>query len=133
MKPLMEILLVAGGGALGALSRFGIHQFSERFFKGDFPFGTFIANALGCLLIGILIGSGRAESSQTWRLAFGVGFLGALTTFSTFSAETIRSANDGSLGIAFANVAANLIVGLTAVGVGIWIGKHMSAGTTNIQ
>ena len=107
------------------MSRFGIGQISERLFKSDFPLGTLLANIIGCLLIGVLLGSGRSESSQVWRLAFGVGFLGALTTFSTFGAETVRSVNEGSLPLAFANVVANVVIGLVAVFVGIWIGKSM--------
>ena len=129
MKPWMEFLLVGGGGALGAMSRIGISQLAEKYVKGDFPFGTFVANMIGCLFVGVLIGSGRSESSQTWKLAFGTGFLGALTTFSAFGAETVNSANGGSAGIAFANVAANLIVGLAAVSVGIWLGKSLIAST----
>ena len=126
MKPLMEMLLVAGGGALGAMSRFAIHVTAEKFSKVEFPVGTFAANMIGCLLIGVLLGSGRGESSQAWRLAFGIGFLGSLTTFSTFSAETVSCVNDGATGVAIANIAANVLVGLIAVVVGIWIGRSLA-------
>ena len=122
MGSFIEFVYVATGGALGAMSRFGIAKLAAKW-QTIFPFGTLVANLLGCLMIGILIGSGKADGNHPLRLAFGVGFLGSLTTFSTFSAETLKSANEGAVSIAFSNVAANLLVGLVLVAVGIWIGR----------
>jgi len=91
----------------------------------SFPLGTLIANLLGCFLIGILIGSGKTETNNSLKLSFGVGFLGALTTFSTFGAETIGHAQSGNLGIAGANVAVNVVVGLLAVVIGMAVGQKL--------
>ena len=121
---LSDYLLVGAGGFVGAICRYGIAQLSRFAWATSFPVGTLIANLLGCFLIGILIGSGRAETNHSLRLSFGVGFLGALTTFSTFSAETINHAQSGGVWHAALNVAANLIIGLLAVVVGIAIGQR---------
>lgn len=121
-----DSLLVGIGGFAGAICRYGIAQFSRFAWATSFPIGTLLANVAGCFLIGILIGSGRAESSQSLRLSFGVGFLGALTTFSTFGAETVSQAQSGSIGLAVLNIAANLIAGLLAVVVGIVVGQKLS-------
>ena len=123
MKPEWQILAVGIGGALGALSRFGIHLLMNRLLGASFPVGTLISNVTGCFLIGVLIGSGKAESNQVALFGFGVGFLGGLTTFSTFAAETIQHVHEGQWSIALANVATNLIIGFVAVVLG------MAAGT----
>ena len=129
MKPAIEILLVSIGGAVGAAMRFGISRAADTYLKlafptAIFPVGTLIANVLGCFLIGMLVGSGAGEKSETFRLWFGVGMLGALTTFSTFGAETIKCASDGQWASAIASVAANLVVGLAAVLAGISLAKR---------
>ena len=124
MKTGIECLLVAAGGAMGAMARFGISRFAESYLKFSFPVGTLIANVLRCFLIGLLVGSGAAEKSESLRLWFGIGMLGALTTFSTFGAETIKCASENQWAAALGNVASNLIVGLAAVLAGISIAKR---------
>ena len=119
MKTEWQIFLVALGGALGSLGRFGINRLIDHFLKIPLPFATLTANVIGCFLIGVLIGSGKGESNGAARLGFGVGFLGALTTFSTFGAETIHHANEGQWAAAIGNVSANMIIGLAAVVIGI--------------
>ena len=126
MKLLIELWPIAIGGALGAICRFTISEWASGLTEGDFPVGTLIANVVGCLLIGVLIGSGKADTSVHWRLGFGTGFLGALTTFSTFGAETIKASQDGHWGVAGMNIGVNLVLGLAAVVAGLWIGKAMS-------
>ena len=120
---LSDYLLVGVGGFAGAICRYGIAQLSRFAWTSSFPIGTLIANLLGCFLIGVLIGSGRAESNNSLKLSFGIGFLGALTTFSTFSAETISQAQSGGVWPAALNIAANLIAGLIAVVIGIAVGQ----------
>ena len=127
MKTEWQILLVALGGALGSLGRFGINRLIDHFFKMPLPLATLIANVIGCFLVGVLIGSGKGESNEAARLGFGVGFLGALTTFSTFGAETIHHASEGQWAAAIGNVSANLIIGLAAVSFGIAIGRRLLA------
>ena len=125
MKLGIEILLVSLGGAIGAAMRFGISRAADIYLKsGTFPFGTLIANVPGCFLIGLLVGSGLGEKSESFRLWFGVGMLGALTTFSTFGAETIKCASENQWAAAIGNIAANLVVGLAAVLAGISIAKR---------
>lgn len=123
MRTAIELMLIGAGGAIGAMSRFGIAEFSRRMFSNSFPIGTLLANLAGCFLIGVLLGSGQADKSEPLRLGVGVGFLGALTTFSTFGAETIQKVNDGNWGVAFGNIAANLVLGLGLVALGILAGK----------
>lgn len=134
MKLYLEFLLIALGGALGAMTRYGIHQWTEEYLKSNstlanLPIGTFIANIVGCFLIGLLIGTGRSELSQHLRLFAGIGFLGALTTFSTFGTETIKSLEEGSWAIAICNVLANVGFGLVAVAFGLWLGRKMAGPT----
>ncbi len=126
MTILAQFLLVGLGGALGAASRFGISQFVGLWFKGTFPAGTLIANLLGCLLIGVLLGSGQDKNHESLRLGFGVGFLGALTTFSTFGAETHRHlTTEGEMLTGMANIGLNVTLGLVAVFIGMVIGKKL--------
>ena len=125
MRTELELLLIGIGGAIGAISRFGIAQFAKRFSAGPFPLGTLIANLAGCFLIGMLLGSGQADKSEPLRLGVGVGFLGALTTFSTFGAETIKNVQDGNWGVAASNISANLILGLACVALGIVVAKKL--------
>lgn len=128
MRTEIQLLLIGLGGAIGAISRFGIAELSKRLFAESapwFPIGTLIANLLGCFLIGVLIGSGHADRSDPIRVGVGIGFLGALTTFSTFSAETITQIHTGNFGFAIANVLGNVIFGIGCVGLGIVAGKKI--------
>lgn len=124
---LIDCLLVGTGGFAGAVCRYGIAATSKYLWDSSFPVGTLIANVLGCFLIGLLIGSGHGDANKSARLLFGVGFLGALTTFSTFGAETVGASSDQQHGIAIGNVLLNLGVGLPAVVAGMWLGKKFSS------
>ena len=123
---LFDCFLVGAGGFVGAICRYGIAAASKHLWESAFPVGTLIANVLGCFLIGLLIGSGQDQASRNTKLLFGVGFLGALTTFSTFGAETVGSFDDQKQAIAFGNVVLNVGVGLAAVVAGMWLGKKIS-------
>ena len=120
-----DCLLVGVGGFAGAVCRFAIAHASRWVWATSFPLGTLIANLAGCFLIGVLIGSGKADANENLRLSFGVGFLGALTTFSTFGAETIQHAQNSAAWIAGLNVAVNLVGGLAAVMAGIALGQRL--------
>jgi CrcB protein len=126
MRTEIELLLIGLGGALGAMSRYSITALSNKVFAHTFPLGTLIANLLGCFLLGMILGSGHAEKSHPIRLGVGVGFLGALTTFSTFGAETMSHANEGNWTIAFGNVLANVVLGLLFVFLGMMAGKKLA-------
>jgi CrcB protein len=105
----IDCLLIGAGGFAGALCRYGIAAAGRALLKTSFPVGTLVANVLGCFLIGMLIGSGHDEKYRSVKLLFGVGFLGALTTFSTFSAETVSQANDGNSVHAISNILSCLV------------------------
>ena len=126
MRTVIELLFVGFGGAVGAISRFGIGELSKKTFPGSFAFGTLIANLAGCFLIGVVLGGGHAGKSEPVRLGFCVGFLGALTTFSTFGAETINHFNEGDWPTAFSNVVANVVLGLVFVFLGMLVGKRFT-------
>ena len=124
MKILLDLLLIASGGAVGAITRYLIHIGSLKLFGENFPIGTLVVNVVGCFLIGWFVGCGQSES-QKWALAFGFGFLGSLTTFSTFGIETIQYAEAGRAVTSFLSVSANLLLGLVAVMLGMWFGRNL--------
>ena len=125
MRTVFELFLIGLGGAMGAISRYAIHETAIRLTANAFPFGTLVANLLGCFLVGMLMGSGRTEENDSLRLGFGVGFLGALTTFSTFGGETVARVNEGQWMLALVNVLANVLLGLTCVFIGYVAGKRL--------
>jgi CrcB protein len=100
--PWRDLALVAAGGALGALARFGVSSALPRL---DFPWHTLLVNLAGSLVLGYLFLDHGMEHPA--RLAIAVGFLGAFTTLSTYSAETVDLWRSGHAGLALANVAAN--------------------------
>jgi len=126
MSSLMPFLLVGVGGFVGANLRFVVARLVGALFETRFPLGTFIINISGSFLLGVL-GTIVAEkvlpNSEAMRLALGVGFLGAFTTFSTFEFETHALFDDGSWLTATTNMFASLFVGLVAVRAGIVLAK----------
>jgi CrcB protein len=119
------IVGVGVAGALGALCRYGVASFVSDRYPGAFPLGTFLINVTGSFLLGLLfvLLMERAGLSPAWRTAVTVGFLGAYTTFSTFSLETFRLIQDGALGTAALNVVGSVAVGLVAVWLGVSLGR----------
>jgi CrcB protein len=108
-------LLVIAGAAVGAPLRYLTDRSVRRRHDGLFPWGTFTVNVVGCLVLGLVTGAvseGAAGSSV--RLLLGTGFCGALTTYSTFSYETLRLAERGARFLAAANVVAGVAAGLGA-------------------
>ena len=122
---MQTLLCVAAGGALGASGRYLVGIASGRLFGLDFPWGTLIVNVLGCLLFGLLVGwwGERAAIPEALRLGIFVGFLGSLTTFSTYGADTVQLGQSGALPAAFTNVVLHNGLGLVAV----WIGFRAAA------
>jgi fluoride exporter len=125
---LASVSLVALGGALGAVVRFGISTaVHARIIR--FPLGTLTVNTLGCLLIGILMyfAIDRPTISPQLRLFLMAGFLGGMTTFSSFGYETLGLLRQGNSFMAFANIAGHIVLSLGAVWVG-WAGTRMIWG-----
>ncbi|MCG7529837.1 fluoride efflux transporter CrcB [Psychrobium sp. MM17-31] len=119
-----NLLMIAAGGALGAISRYGLSQLAINVFGKGFPFGTLIANFVGSLLMGLLFALIESESLMPQaKIALGVGFLGAFTTFSTFSLDTVLMIQAGDIQKAILNVLGNLVLCLTAVFIGLWLGS----------
>jgi len=117
---------VAGMGALGALARWGLGKLVNQAIPGALPFGTLAANALGCLLLGVVTGLSTALLPAHLRVPVATGFLGSFTTFSTFSVESVKLAEQGNLGLAAANVFGSLFVGLLFAAIGLSLGRAVS-------
>ena len=115
----MTVLLVAAGGAGGAVLRYVVDQLVSARVKGPFPWGTYVVNVLGCLILGALAGTASVADVPTWLLPLlATGLCGGLTTFSTFSFETFRLAEDGHWSRATANAVGSLAIGLSAAALG---------------
>lgn len=119
-----QLLAVGLGGFVGAIARYSITEFMSRKYPG-FPAGTFVVNATGCLLIGILMAivthkqlhpSPRVHEHASLFLVS--GFLGSLTTFSTFGHETVSLLRNSEVHHALFNITGNLVIGFFAV----WLG-----------
>jgi fluoride exporter len=121
----MTWLLVGVGGALGSMARYGMNQAAALWLPAGFPYGTFLVNAIGCAVFGVLAGLGERTGVMTPALrAFAfVGILGGFTTFSSYSYESFALAREGAWGLAVVNVAGQVIVGLTAVAAGWWLAR----------
>ncbi len=117
---MFKLLLIAVGGSLGALARYGLSGFVQKRIEGAFPAGTLVVNLAGCLAIGIILSlvEDRQFLSTNARVFLTVGFLGAFTTFSAFGYETVELLRDNNLGLAFWNVGANVVLGLATVKLG---------------
>lgn len=121
-----KILLVMIGGSLGALSRYGAGLLAVKLFGARFPWGTLIVNLSGCFLIGLsfaLAERGFGLMNPQARLFFITGYLGALTTFSTYALETVNGVRGATYLIALTNVLANNLIGGALVVLGLWIGR----------
>lgn len=111
------------GGSLGALSRYAIALMATKFIDSRFPWGTLLANLTGCFLIGIAFGLAdrMVFLGPSARLFFMTGYLGGLTTFSTYALETFNSLRTGNNPIAVANFLINNLGGVILVFAGIML------------
>lgn len=123
----MQTLYVGVFGALGCLSRYYLSSWIHTFAAGPIPFGTLAVNACGSLLIGLLMGGDLHHPllGGNLRIGLAVGFLGGFTTFSTFSYETVRLMESGSVGAAFFNVLFNVVLCLLAAWAGILLARQI--------
>lgn len=114
--------VIAFGGGIGALARYGLSTVLPTR-PGQFPWGTFTENVLGCFLIGVLM----VLITEVWsahrliRPFLGVGVLGGFTTFSTYAVEIRGLLRPGTVGLAFTYLAGTLVGAMLAVVIGVWL------------
>lgn len=123
----MQLVYIALFGALGCLSRYFVSGWTYALAGRGLPYGTLAVNIAGSLLLGLIMeGSLRSTLlSADLRVGLTVGFLGGFTTFSTFSYETFRLLEEGSLLQAGANLLLNVIVCVVCAGVGILLARQL--------
>jgi CrcB protein len=120
----VTILLVAAGAAVGAPLRYVVDLIIQRRHQSVFPWGTLAVNIIGSFILGFVI-SATAGGDLTHPVvaAVGIGFCGALTTYSTFSYETLRLLEGGARFYALANVGVSILAGFGAVILGWTLGS----------
>lgn len=120
-----RFLLVAVGGMVGAVARYGLTGWISSRTDGGFPYGTLAVNLIGSFAIGLFLTLAleRFSWSPGIRLSVTVGFLGAFTTFSTFSYETVELLREGAYAMATLNAGATLFGCLAATLLGILLAK----------
>ncbi len=123
-----RLLIVAAGGALGAVARYGVGVWTMRLFPtAQWPWATLTVNAVGGLLMGLLAGwlafRGGA-SSESLRLFAAVGVLGGFTTFSAFSLETALMIERRQLAMAGGYVAASVVLSIAALFIGLMVARR---------
>ncbi|HTG82059.1 MAG TPA: fluoride efflux transporter CrcB [Geobacteraceae bacterium] len=121
------VVLIALFGALGCLTRYFMSGWVYELLGRNFPYGTFAVNIVGAFIIGLIMEFGMRSTliSANLRIGFTVGFLGGLTTFSTFSYETFRLLEDGEFLIAGANVLLSVVVCLAFTWLGIMAARQL--------
>lgn len=123
-----QVAVVALGGALGAVARYGLTGLMHRLLPGAFPIGTLTVNVAGGLMVGFLAGVLAARDGggdHLTRLFFITGICGGFTTFSAFSLETVRLAEGGATGTVVLSVAAQVAGAILATGLGLWLARQV--------
>jgi CrcB protein len=123
---MMRFLVVAVGGALGAMSRYAVALVVATFWTFDFPLATLLINVSGSLILGFFstLAAERIAIDPLWRLLVATGFVGAYTTFSTFEFETQRLTESGAVGWALLNVLTSVVAGFAAVQLGVMVARR---------
>ncbi|MBM4864610.1 fluoride efflux transporter CrcB [Vibrio parahaemolyticus] len=114
---------IALGGAIGACSRYLVSEFCVLLFGRGFPYGTLTVNVVGSFIMGLLIAAFESEilATEPWRQVIGLGFLGALTTFSTFSMDNVLLMQQGAFFKMGLNILFNVVLSISAA----WIGFQL--------
>lgn len=124
----MNWLLVVAGAVVGAPLRYLTDRAVQSRHDSVFPWGTFLVNVTGCLILGTLTGAAAAGAAGSHlQLLLGTGLCGALTTYSTFSYETLRLTETGARFYAAANVVASVVAGLGAAFAGVALAQAVWA------
>ncbi len=124
MSPLL-LLAVGTGGFLGALSRFLLATGVQKLTGSAFPYGTLTVNVVGSFIIGFLFFYFEQTIAPNQKALLMTGFLGALTTFSTFSLETVLMLQNGLYLKAFGNVSVNALLCVTATMLGMMVFRKL--------
>lgn len=120
-----KFLLISAGAILGANARYWLGAWAAQKWGSAFPYGTLIINLSGSLILGFFmtLATERLLLDPRWRLLVAVGFLGAYTTFSTYTLESFNLISSGQWLAGLANLLGSSVLGLLAVGAGIFLGK----------
>lgn len=123
------IAAIAAGGAAGALARHGVNLTSAHFWGMNFPWGTVIVNILGSFIMGLLIVkfAHMDGASQELRAFLTTGFLGAFTTFSTFSLDFVTIWERGDTGAAMVYMLGSVVFSIFALFAGLWLARGIWA------
>ncbi|HWF83218.1 MAG TPA: fluoride efflux transporter CrcB [Vicinamibacterales bacterium] len=113
-------VMIALGGALGAIARYELATMIQNRIPVGFPWGTFVVNISGCLVMGVAttLLTDRLVHPN-WRFLIPIGFIGAYTTFSTFELETFRAVTDGAWLVGGLNVVGSVVAGYVALWLGV--------------
>jgi CrcB protein len=126
MNPVLEGILIAIFGGLGAATRLVVDGLVRRRIRTTVPAGTMIINVSGSLLLGLVVGlTGAQLLSEPWHQVLGVGFLGGYTTFSTASFETVRLLQHRQYAAALVNGVGMLLAAVTAAALGLLVGANL--------
>ncbi len=122
-----QVLAIAAGGAVGAVMRFWVSTGVYAWLGRDFPYGTLAVNVVGSLLMGVLsvLLIERLSLGPEWRAVVLIGFLGAFTTFSTFSIETLGLIESGAYLKALLNTLLSVVLCIAAAWGGVIVGRQL--------
>lgn len=117
--------MIGIGGALGAIARYQLAALIQSRIPAGFPWGTFVVNVSGCLVMGVAttLLTERLVIHPNWRYLVPIGFIGAYTTFSTFELETFRAIADGAWLVGGLNVVASVAAGYAALWAGLILAR----------
>ncbi len=120
----MILLGVTLAGACGAVLRYSVDHLVQRWAGSDFPLGTLVINVSGSLVLGLLTGSALHHGvSATWLTVAGTGLIGAYTTFSTFTVDSVRLAEADRRALSVLNIVVSVALGLGAAALGLALGS----------
>lgn len=123
----MRIIFILIGGAIGALLRYVISGLTHRLVQGVFPWGTLVVNLIGSFLIGFLWEHFEFVATPPYLKTFVfIGIIGAFTTFSTYSLETMSLMRDGEMSLALVNILTHNVIGISFCFLGLLVGKYLN-------
>jgi CrcB protein len=124
---LLKYVMVGVGGCLGSILRFWLGSYIGSRMGTRFPYGTFVINVTGSFLIGLVFAllTTRTHWSANWRYLIPIGFIGGYTTFSSFEYETLRTIQDGQVGLGLLYVVLSVVVGFVGVWGGVMAGRSI--------